>query len=64
MTRECQRCGAEVRSFSPMRKWCVECRRVISLEQARVRKLNNRQRTQKLQLPKNALKPAFKIAKF
>lgn len=47
-----------------MRKWCVECRRVISLEQARVRKLNNRQRVQKLQLPKQALKATFKLAKF
>jgi hypothetical protein len=34
----CQRCGCDVQSFSPMRKWCVECRRVVSLEQARARK--------------------------
>lgn len=34
----CQRCGCEVPSLSPMRKWCVDCRRLVSLEQARARK--------------------------
>ena len=46
-----------------MRKWCVECRRVISLEQARVRKMASRQRTQKVQQPKTSLKPTFKLNK-
>lgn len=36
--RECLRCGAKIRSYSPMRKWCVECRRIVSLEQAKARK--------------------------
>ncbi|MBW2973566.1 hypothetical protein KY346_04185 [Candidatus Woesearchaeota archaeon] len=36
---KCQRCGAEIQSYSPMRKWCVECRHTISLEQAKARKL-------------------------
>ncbi len=56
----CKRCGADVRSFSPMRKWCVECRRLISLEQARVRKLNHRQKVQQL---KPIVKPVFKLNK-
>lgn len=60
MTTECKRCGAPVRSFSPMRKWCVECRRLISLEQARVRKFNSRQRLSKLP-QKPVLKPTFKL---
>ncbi|MEK6822844.1 MAG: hypothetical protein AABY13_03365 [Nanoarchaeota archaeon] len=34
----CQRCSGPVQSLSPMRKWCVECRRLVSLEQARARK--------------------------
>ncbi|HLF54577.1 MAG TPA: hypothetical protein VI612_02560 [Candidatus Nanoarchaeia archaeon] len=36
---KCQKCGTAVRSYSPMRKWCVDCRRVVSLEQAKDRKL-------------------------
>jgi ribosomal protein L37E len=35
---KCQRCGTEIQSYSPMRKWCVECRQAISLQQAKVRK--------------------------
>jgi len=35
---KCQRCSVKVRSYSPMRKWCVDCRRVVSLEQAKRRK--------------------------
>jgi hypothetical protein len=62
MTAVCKRCGAPVRSFSPMRKWCVECRRVISLEQARTRKMQNRLNgRQKIQLPKASLKPIIRI---
>jgi len=34
----CQRCGEKISSFSAMRKWCIECRNIIRLEQARVRK--------------------------
>lgn len=62
---DCKRCGAPVRSFSPMRKWCVECRHAISLEQARVRKLNNRQKLKqvRLQQPKTALKAILKLNK-
>jgi len=36
---KCQKCGVEIRSYSPMRKWCVECRHAISLEQAKKRKI-------------------------
>ncbi|HSU73079.1 MAG TPA: hypothetical protein VLJ21_04495 [Candidatus Binatia bacterium] len=36
---QCQRCGMQVLSFSPMRKWCFDCRKVISLEQAKARKI-------------------------
>ena len=35
----CKRCGVQVRSYSPMRKWCVDCRRIINLEQAKARKI-------------------------
>jgi hypothetical protein len=41
-----------------MRKWCVECRRIISLEQARVRKWHNRH---KPQVPKQTIKPVLKL---
>lgn len=61
MTTECKRCGAPVRSFSPMRKWCVECRRLISLEQARVRKLNSRQKVKLQGGVKPTVKPTFKL---
>lgn len=61
MTMVCKRCGAEVMSFSPMRKWCVECRRLISLEQARVRKMNSRQKMQPPSKP--VLKPTFRLNK-
>ena len=62
MTAVCKRCGAPVRSYSPMRKWCVDCRRIISLEQARIRKMNNRLNCRhKLQVPKNSLKPIVRI---
>ncbi|MEM4240301.1 MAG: hypothetical protein QXM31_03460 [Candidatus Woesearchaeota archaeon] len=45
-----------------MRKWCVECRRIISLEQARTRKMNNRiNGKHRLQLPKASLKPIIRI---
>ena len=36
----CQRCNCKVKSFSPMRKWCFDCRKIISLEQAKERKLS------------------------
>ncbi|MBW2994671.1 hypothetical protein KY315_04605 [Candidatus Woesearchaeota archaeon] len=36
---KCQKCGVDIRSYSPMRKWCVECRHTISLEQAKTRKI-------------------------
>lgn len=36
---ECKRCGCSVKSYSPMRKWCFDCRKVISLEQAKERKI-------------------------
>ena len=36
--RRCLRCGKSVKSFSAMRKWCVDCRKIIQLEQARKRK--------------------------
>ncbi|MBD3361524.1 hypothetical protein GF358_01900 [Candidatus Woesearchaeota archaeon] len=34
----CQKCGTEIQSFSAMRKWCIECREIIRLQQARERK--------------------------
>lgn len=34
----CLKCGKTINSYSPMRKWCPECRRIVSLEQAKARK--------------------------
>jgi len=42
MAIKCKRCGSEVRSFSPMRKWCTDCRKIVSLEQAKERKIAKR----------------------
>lgn len=39
MKRKCLRCGIELKSYSPMRKWCYECRKIVSLEQAKARKI-------------------------
>jgi len=33
----CQRCGAEVNTFNKLRKWCVDCRRELINERARIR---------------------------
>jgi len=50
----CQRCGTDVPSYSPMRKWCVDCRRLVSLEQAKTRKEIRRDDTSfTTVLPKN-----------
>lgn len=38
MVVTCKRCGVAVKSFSVMRKWCVDCRRLVMLEQAKLRK--------------------------
>ena len=37
--KKCIRCGEEVKSYSVMRKWCFDCRKIISLEQAKQRKM-------------------------
>jgi hypothetical protein len=36
---KCQRCGCTVKTYSSMRKWCFDCRKLVSLEQAKERKL-------------------------
>ncbi|MBD3318426.1 hypothetical protein GF342_00795 [Candidatus Woesearchaeota archaeon] len=41
-TITCQRCGAQIPTYSAMRKWCVECRHTVSLEQAKLRKARKR----------------------
>ncbi|MEK6960844.1 MAG: hypothetical protein AABX47_06725 [Nanoarchaeota archaeon] len=35
---KCKRCGTAVKSFSPMRKWCFDCRKRVTVEQAKDRK--------------------------
>ena len=35
---KCMRCGTQINSFSPMRKWCFDCRKKVTVEQARARK--------------------------
>ncbi|MBS3128045.1 hypothetical protein J4410_02780 [Candidatus Woesearchaeota archaeon] len=35
----CIRCGTSIPSYSAMRKWCFECRKKVSLEQAKARKV-------------------------
>ena len=42
----CERCGCEVPSLSPMRKWCYDCRKRIGIEQARDRKIRKRAQLQ------------------
>ncbi|MBW3012959.1 hypothetical protein KY340_02030 [Candidatus Woesearchaeota archaeon] len=37
--RKCLKCGEIIQSYSPMRKWCFECRKKIGIEQARERKI-------------------------
>jgi hypothetical protein len=37
--RKCLRCGDNIQSYSPMRKWCFECRKKVGIEQARARKI-------------------------
>ena len=39
----CERCGCEIPSLSPMRKWCFDCRKRVGVEQARVRKVRKRE---------------------
>ncbi|MBW3014247.1 hypothetical protein KY335_03320 [Candidatus Woesearchaeota archaeon] len=39
MKKKCLRCGVGLESYSPMRKWCFDCRKVVSLEQAKTRKI-------------------------
>ncbi|MEM4282741.1 MAG: hypothetical protein QXU88_02115 [Candidatus Woesearchaeota archaeon] len=36
--RQCKRCGATIKSYSPMRKWCFDCRKKVAIEQAKMRK--------------------------
>jgi hypothetical protein len=43
-----------------MRKWCVECRRLVSLEQARTRRNGGRA---KIHVPKQPLKTSLKLNK-
>lgn len=38
----CQKCGIKVRSLSPMRKWCVDCRRILGIERAKAKKNKNK----------------------
>jgi len=35
---KCLKCGSEVLSYSPMRKWCYDCRKEVSMEQAKARR--------------------------
>lgn len=36
--KKCLRCGKKVKSYSAMRKWCVDCRKIVGLENAKKRK--------------------------
>ncbi|MFO8016042.1 MAG: hypothetical protein R6U32_02985 [Candidatus Woesearchaeota archaeon] len=38
----CQRCGCEIPSLNKLRKWCVDCRRILTNERAKER--NKRKR--------------------
>jgi hypothetical protein len=40
--KKCMRCGKRIATYSPMRKWCFDCRKTISLEQAKARKVAKR----------------------
>jgi len=41
----CQRCGGEIPSLNRLRKWCVDCRRLLTNERAKER--NKRKRAEK-----------------
>ena len=41
--KNCDRCGINIQTFSPMRKWCFDCRKRVSLEQAKARKAKKAQ---------------------
>jgi len=36
--KPCLRCGTTIQTFSPMRKWCFDCRKLVGAEQAKTRK--------------------------
>ncbi len=36
---KCKRCNKVIKSYSPMRKWCTDCRKIIALEQLKMRKM-------------------------
>jgi len=38
----CQRCGGEIPSLNRLRKWCVDCRRILTNERAKDRNKKNR----------------------
>ncbi|MEM3127157.1 MAG: hypothetical protein QW331_03770 [Candidatus Woesearchaeota archaeon] len=40
----CQRCGTKLRSYSPLRKWCVDCRVRLNIERQKKKKLLLRRR--------------------
>lgn len=33
----CKRCGSKVPTLNPLRKWCADCRHVLTNERARLR---------------------------
>ncbi len=37
---KCNRCGAEIHTYSKMRKWCADCRKEIAVLQAKARRYN------------------------
>ncbi|MDP7181327.1 MAG: hypothetical protein QF486_00345 [Candidatus Woesearchaeota archaeon] len=39
---KCMKCNKNIRSYSVMRKWCVECRKSVAVEQARERRAKKR----------------------
>jgi predicted amidophosphoribosyltransferase len=38
MSIVCKRCGSEIPTLNRLRKWCVECRKELVNERARIRR--------------------------
>ena len=36
--KKCLKCGIKIKSLSPMRKWCVDCRRKLAVKRAKAKK--------------------------
>lgn len=43
----CQRCGGDIPSLNKLRKWCVDCRKILTNERAKDRNKKKRAESRK-----------------